>query len=91
MAIKAVQQIMLGTVTGSEERTKDTLRKIKEAGYDGIDMGKYYTPSISTVKQPVDTIAKESILLLIDIISGKRTHQHKVFDAEILIRESTSL
>ena len=31
MAIKAVQQIMIGTVTGSEERTKDTLRKIRWA------------------------------------------------------------
>ena len=41
MAIKAVQQIMLGTVTGSEERTKDTLRKIKEAGYDGIELNSF--------------------------------------------------
>lgn len=41
MAIKAVQQIMLGTVTGSEEKTKDTLRSIKKAGYDGIELNSF--------------------------------------------------
>lgn len=38
MAIKAVQQIMLGTVTNSEAQALDTLRKMKEAGYDGIEL-----------------------------------------------------
>ncbi len=41
MAIKAIQQIMLGTVTGTEEKTKDTLRIIKEAGYDGIELNSF--------------------------------------------------
>ena len=34
----AVQQIMLGTVTGSESDAKNTLGKIKAAGYDGIEL-----------------------------------------------------
>lgn len=41
MAIKAVQQIMLGTVTGTEEKTKNTLRLVKEAGYDGIELNSF--------------------------------------------------
>lgn len=41
MAIKAVQQIMLGTVTGSEEKTRETLRTIKETGYDGIELNSF--------------------------------------------------
>lgn len=38
MAIKAVQQFMLGTVLGSEAEARDTLAKIKAAGYDGIEL-----------------------------------------------------
>lgn len=38
MAVKAVQQIMLGTVTKNEKQTKETLRAIKKAGYDGIEL-----------------------------------------------------
>jgi len=65
-------------------------RDIAVAGYDGIDMSKYYNPSISTVKQPVDDIAKDSIKLLFDIIAKKQEHQHKVYESELLVRESTS-
>lgn len=38
MAKKAVQQIMLGTVTRNEAQAKETLRAIKDAGYEGIEL-----------------------------------------------------
>ena len=38
MAVKAVQQIMLGSVTKNEKQTRETLRAIKEAGYNGIEL-----------------------------------------------------
>ena len=41
MAIKAVQQIMLGTVTGNETKARETLKIIKEAGYDGIELNSF--------------------------------------------------
>ncbi len=34
----AVQQIMLGSVTGTESNARATLQTIKEAGYDGIEL-----------------------------------------------------
>lgn len=38
MTMKAVQQIMLGTVCKNEAQTLDTLNAIKAAGYDGIEL-----------------------------------------------------
>ena len=38
MPIKAVQQIMLGTVTAKEDQAVETLSAIKKAGYDGIEL-----------------------------------------------------
>lgn len=38
---KAVQQIMLGTVTGSEAQARETLGKIKAAGYDGLEVNRF--------------------------------------------------
>ena len=38
MAVKAVQQIMLGTVSKTEAQAAKTLQKIKAAGYDGIEL-----------------------------------------------------
>lgn len=91
-AIFAISDVMaIGACRAIRDHGKKIPQDIAVAGYDGIDMGKYYSPSITTIKQPVKEIARESILLLFDIISGKRTHQHKVFDAELLVRESTSI
>ncbi|MBQ7372543.1 MAG: sugar phosphate isomerase/epimerase [Blautia sp.] len=38
---KYVQQIMLGTVTAKETQARQTLQKIKEAGYDGLELNRF--------------------------------------------------
>lgn len=38
MAVRAVQQIMLGTVCKNERQTLETLKAIKAAGYDGLEL-----------------------------------------------------
>ena len=41
MPIKAVQQFMLGTVLNNEAQARDTLQKMKDAGYDGIELCRF--------------------------------------------------
>ena len=36
-----IQQIMLGTVTGSESQARETLTRIKAAGYDGLELNRF--------------------------------------------------
>ena len=51
MPIKAVQQIMLGTVTAKEGQAAETLAAIKKAGYDGIELnGFMIRPTSFTVR-----------------------------------------
>lgn len=38
MPVKAVQQFMLGTVMNREAQAADTMRKMKDAGYNGIEL-----------------------------------------------------
>ena len=38
MTVKAVQQFMLGSVMNNEAQARDTLQKMKEAGYGGIEL-----------------------------------------------------
>ena len=38
MAIRAIQQIMLGTVSRTEAEAAQTLKRIKNTGYDGIEL-----------------------------------------------------
>lgn len=60
------------------------------AGFDGIELGQYYMPSLTTIRQPADVMAKETATLLFEIIAGGGNHQHLVYDAELLERESTA-
>lgn len=61
------------------------------AGYDGIDMANYVVPSITTMRQPVEEMAKETTKLLFDIIAGKKEHQHITYEAELMVKESTGV
>lgn len=62
---------------------------VSVAGFDGIDMSGYIVPSLTTMSQPIERMAKDTSRLLFDIIAGKEEHRHIVYSAELLVREST--
>lgn len=62
---------------------------VSVAGYDGIDVSGYISPSLTTIRQPVEEMAKDTVKLLFDIIAGRKDHQHITYEAELLEREST--
>lgn len=43
MPIKGIQQFMLGSVMNNEAQTRDTLRTIRQAGYEGIELCSFMT------------------------------------------------
>lgn len=58
-------------------------------GFDGLDISRYYNPTITTIKQPVEEMAEATIKILFDMIKNKAPGQHKIFPAELIIGEST--
>ncbi|MCM1161103.1 MAG: LacI family transcriptional regulator [Roseburia sp.] len=89
-ALYAISDMMaVGALRAIHEAGKKVPDDYSVVGYDGIDIGKYSIPTITTVHQPIEEMAKETIGLLFDIISGKKQHQHRVFSGEIVVREST--
>ena len=51
---KAVQQIMLGTVTENEAAARNALPRIKAAGYDGLELNRFMIhPSSVMVRRMV--------------------------------------
>ncbi len=43
---------------------------VSVSGFDGTEMAKYFVPSITTVLQPAEMIAKESVALLCEMLDG---------------------
>ena len=61
---------------------------VSVAGFDGIGLGQYYTPNLTTIKQPVEEMALETIHILFGAIK-KKPHIQKIFTGELVEREST--
>ena len=62
---------------------------VSVAGFDGMPIGRFYTPQLTTISQPVEKMAEKATKLLLDVIEEKAEHEHIVCPAELIIREST--
>lgn len=56
-------------------------------GFDGIEFGAYYSPSITTVRQPYEYMAEQAILMMRGLLDDE-DNRHMVLNAEIVERES---
>jgi LacI family transcriptional regulator len=62
---------------------------ISVLGFDGIDIGHYLSPSLTTVRQPIREIGKKSAEMLLQMMNGDRIYTRKLIMAhEIVERES---
>lgn len=57
-------------------------------GFDGIEMGRFYCPTLTTMKQPAAKMAKESVSMLFERIEDGAENRHELFEAELVEGES---
>lgn len=72
-------------ILSSGRRIPDDISVI---GFDGIEEGEFFTPSLDTVYQPAEEMALASIEALFDMLQGGGT-QHKIYNGVLLRRGST--
>ena len=82
--------LAIGACRALKEAGLDIPGDCSVAGFDGMDMGAYYIPSITTIRQPVEQIAKASAQLLFHMIKGKEKPGKLIYEGELLVRESTA-
>lgn len=81
--------LAIGACRAILESGKKVPEDFSVAGFDGIEAARFYSPSITTIEQPVEELARESIRILFEMIKNKDLHVHKIFKANLLIGEST--
>ena len=90
-AVFAISDIIaIGAMRAIADHGLSIPKDISIVGFDGIEYGEYMVPSLTTLKQPVLDIAYESSDLLFDLIDEKAKNQHRIFEGELIVRESTS-
>ena len=62
--------IAAGVIRALHDLGRKVPEDVSVTGFDGTQMARYYIPSIATVRQPVEEIAKESVALLCSMMEG---------------------
>ena len=63
--------MVMSVMKRAHELGIDIPGKLKVVGYDGTSMSRLASPGLTTVCQPIGDLAKESVKIMMDLISGK--------------------
>ena len=63
---------------------------ISVIGFDGIDLGNYLTPRLTTIRQKSDRIADRSMEILVDRIEEEKEAIHELVSFDIIAGESVT-
>ena len=88
-ALFAMSDVMaIGAIRALGDAGLRVPQDVSVMGLDGLTIGEYTTPRLSTVAQPIDTLAERSMALLQDGIHGKTPPQHETVPVTLFMRES---
>ncbi len=80
--------VAMGVIRALQDLGLRVPEDVSVVGYDGVEMGKYFIPRLTTVAQPIDDIARESVAMLMGMIERGEAPRHIQVQAEMQIRES---
>ena len=80
--------VAMGVIRALKDLGKDVPDDVSVFGFDGTEAGKFFIPRLSTVEQPVDDIARESVRVLMDMLQNDAAPSNVVLQAALHIRES---
>lgn len=79
--------LAIGCLRAAKDAGVSVPDELSVIGFDGLDMGKYYTPSVTTVKQPFSYMAEQAMDMVFQLLDGEK-NSHLTLKAEIVERES---
>ena len=88
-ALFAMSDVMaLGAIRALTDAGKRVPEDISVIGFDGLQIGEYTLPRLSTVAQSVEQLAEQSMWLLLKSIEKDAAAKHEVVPVRLLLRES---
>ena len=80
--------VAMGVIRALADIGRRVPQDVSVVGYDGIEMGKYFLPRLTTVEQPINDIARESVAMLMGMLEKGEEPRHVVVPASLITRES---
>ena len=88
-ALFAMADVMaLGAIRALADAGKKVPEDISVIGFDGLQIGQYTVPRLSSIAQSVEQLAERSLHLLLQSIEKGAAASHEVIPVQLLLRES---
>ncbi|WP_307816144.1 LacI family DNA-binding transcriptional regulator [Thermobrachium celere] len=88
-AVFAAGDLMaVGAISAIKEKGLRVPEDISIIGYDDLDICRYITPKLTTIKQNTDLIGENAADILINAIDKKNSRTSVIVPVELVIRDS---
>ena len=88
-ALYAAADVMaIGAVRALKEAGLRVPEDVSVVGFDGLEIGSYLIPQLTTVVQPVEELAKCSMEILLACMEAGSEARHETVGFELVLRES---
>lgn len=88
-AVFAVADVMaIGAIRAIQDRGMRVPEDISVIGFDGLDIGRYMVPRLTTIRQHREVIASRSVEVLLGCIEGKMKRVHEIEAFHLMPGES---
>lgn len=90
-AIFAISDVLaVGVMRAARETGRVIGQDFSVMGFDGIGLGTYLTPALTTVRQPADYVGRMLVRLLVAVLTGESPpEKHILLQPELIVRAST--
>ena len=89
-ALFAQSDVMaIGAIRALRDHGLRVPEDVSVMGYDGLPLGSFLVPQLSTVEQHVDKLARRGVEILLDQLEQNAPSRHERVEFSILLREST--
>ncbi len=90
-AIFAMSDVMaIGAIRALKDRGLRVPEDFSVFGYDGIEMGEYYIPKLTTIRQQADLLAQRGVSLLLESIENQAPVRHEKVPFELSVNDSVT-
>lgn len=80
--------IALELIQYLKEHGKTILKDYGIMGYDNIDLLRYMSPRLSTIDNCAQSVAKEAVNLLLDLMKGRKVDTNRIIEAKLIEGET---
>ena len=91
-AVFAISDVLaVGAMRAAWDTGRTVGREFSVMGFDGVGLGAYLTPPLTTLRQPTDYVGHLLVRLLAGVLNGtQQQEKHILLQPELIVRASTA-